>query len=115
MRIDHIGSTSVPDFPAKDVIDIQITIAAPEVADELIEPLLAAGYPQVASAYPELARALQSYADAARGVVERGFDAMKFDPMKLGRDGKDLDAIRVTISGSHVARAAGANPANQVE
>jgi galactonate dehydratase len=24
-----------------------------------------------------------AYADAARGVVERGFDAMKFDPMKL--------------------------------
>lgn len=28
LRIDHIGSTAVPDLPAKDVIDIQITIAA---------------------------------------------------------------------------------------
>ena len=27
-RIDHIGSTSVPDLPAKDVIDIQITVVA---------------------------------------------------------------------------------------
>jgi len=27
LRIDHIGSTSVPDLPAKDVIDIQITVA----------------------------------------------------------------------------------------
>jgi GrpB-like predicted nucleotidyltransferase (UPF0157 family) len=26
LRIDHIGSTSVPDLPAKDVIDIQVTI-----------------------------------------------------------------------------------------
>jgi GrpB-like predicted nucleotidyltransferase (UPF0157 family) len=26
-RIDHIGSTSVPGLPAKDVIDIQITVA----------------------------------------------------------------------------------------
>jgi GrpB-like predicted nucleotidyltransferase (UPF0157 family) len=28
LRIDHIGSTSVPGLPAKDVIDIQITVAA---------------------------------------------------------------------------------------
>jgi len=26
-RIDHIGSTSVPDLPAKDVIYVQITVA----------------------------------------------------------------------------------------
>lgn len=25
--IDHIGSTSVPQLPAKDIIDIQITVA----------------------------------------------------------------------------------------
>ncbi len=28
LRIDHIGSTSVPDLPAKDVIDIQVTASA---------------------------------------------------------------------------------------
>jgi GrpB-like predicted nucleotidyltransferase (UPF0157 family) len=28
LRIDHIGSTSVPGLPAKDVIDLQITVAA---------------------------------------------------------------------------------------
>jgi GrpB-like predicted nucleotidyltransferase (UPF0157 family) len=28
LRIDHIGSTAVPGLPAKDVIDIQITVAA---------------------------------------------------------------------------------------
>lgn len=27
VRIDHIGSTSVPGLPAKDIIDIQITVA----------------------------------------------------------------------------------------
>lgn len=34
LRIDHIGSTAVPDLPAKDVIDIQITVPAltPQVA-----------------------------------------------------------------------------------
>ena len=28
LRIDHIGSTSVPGLPAKDIIDIQVTVAA---------------------------------------------------------------------------------------
>lgn len=46
LRVDHIGSTAVPDFPAKDVIDIQITVESLAVADELVEPLLSAGYPR---------------------------------------------------------------------
>ena len=28
LRIDHIGSTAVPGLPAKDVIDVQVTVAA---------------------------------------------------------------------------------------
>lgn len=28
LRIDHIGSTAVPDLAAKDIIDVQITVAA---------------------------------------------------------------------------------------
>jgi len=28
LRIDHIGSTSVPGLPAKDVIDVQVTVSA---------------------------------------------------------------------------------------
>jgi GrpB-like predicted nucleotidyltransferase (UPF0157 family) len=39
LRIDHIGSTAVPGLPAKDVIDIQITLAA---LDELLLARLAA-------------------------------------------------------------------------
>ena len=46
-RIDHIGSTAVPEFDAKDVIDIQITVESLAVADELAESLLSAGYPRV--------------------------------------------------------------------
>jgi len=43
LRIDHIGSTSVPGLAAKDVIDIQVTVAALE--DETLRPLLeAAGF-----------------------------------------------------------------------
>jgi len=39
LRIDHIGSTSVPGLGAKDVIDIQITVSAltPEVRRTLID------------------------------------------------------------------------------
>ena len=42
LRIDHIGSTSVPGLGAKDIIDIQITVEAltPEVRNKLID----AGY-----------------------------------------------------------------------
>lgn len=44
VRVDHIGSTAVPDLDAKDVIDIQVTVASLDVADELVEALPAAGY-----------------------------------------------------------------------
>jgi dephospho-CoA kinase len=45
--VDHIGSTAVPEFDAKDVIDIQITVESLAVADELGEALLSAGYPRI--------------------------------------------------------------------
>jgi dephospho-CoA kinase len=44
VRIDHIGSTAVPGLDAKDVIDVQVTVASFDVADELTDALLAAGY-----------------------------------------------------------------------
>ena len=39
LRIDHIGSTSVPGMFAKDVIDIQVTVQSltPQVKDKLIQ------------------------------------------------------------------------------
>src|SRR5262245_7568219 len=42
LRIDHIGSTSVPGLAAKDVIDVQITVR--ELAPELREKLTQAGF-----------------------------------------------------------------------
>ncbi len=47
LRVDHIGSTAVPEYDAKDIIDIQITVESLAVADELAEPLLSAGYPRL--------------------------------------------------------------------
>jgi len=44
IRIDHIGSTSVPNLAAKDIIDIQITVAA--LNDDLNEAMESLGYKQ---------------------------------------------------------------------
>jgi GrpB-like predicted nucleotidyltransferase (UPF0157 family) len=40
LRIDHIGSTSVPGLAAKDIIDLQVTVAAldEQVTQAMIEP-----------------------------------------------------------------------------
>jgi dephospho-CoA kinase len=43
-RVDHIGSTSVPGLAAKDVIDLQVTVASLADADALSEPLARAGF-----------------------------------------------------------------------
>jgi dephospho-CoA kinase len=55
VRVDHVGSTAVPGLDAKDVIDVQVTVASLAVADELAEPLLAAGYPVVSGITADVA------------------------------------------------------------
>jgi dephospho-CoA kinase len=47
LRVDHIGSTAVPGMEAKDVVDVQITVVALEVADEISDALADVGYPRV--------------------------------------------------------------------
>lgn len=44
IRIDHIGSTSIPDLSAKPIIDIQISVASLEELDLFKEPLESLGY-----------------------------------------------------------------------
>ncbi|MCV7103847.1 dephospho-CoA kinase [Mycobacterium palustre] len=59
LRVDHIGSTALsgcPDFAAKDVIDMQITVESLAVADDLVEPLLAAGYPRIGHIAEDVAK-----------------------------------------------------------
>ncbi len=55
LRIDHIGSTAITGMDARDVIDVQVTVAGPETADELAEHLLAAGYPRIDAVTAEAA------------------------------------------------------------
>jgi dephospho-CoA kinase len=45
-RVDHVGSTAVPGLPAKDVIDIQLTVDALADADRLADALAEAGFPR---------------------------------------------------------------------
>ncbi|GAA4896098.1 dephospho-CoA kinase [Stackebrandtia albiflava] len=49
VAIDHIGSTSVPGLPAKDVIDVQIAVSDLDVADGFADRLGDAGFPAVES------------------------------------------------------------------
>jgi len=42
LRIDHIGSTAVPGLPAKDVIDIQITVTA--LNQDVVNAMASIGY-----------------------------------------------------------------------
>lgn len=65
VRVDHVGSTAVPVIEAKDVIDVQVTVESLAVADELVEPLLAAGYPRVAGITGDVAK------PDARSTAER--------------------------------------------
>jgi len=47
IRIDHIGSTSVPELPAKNLVDIQVVVADLEVADEVAAGARRAGFVRV--------------------------------------------------------------------
>ncbi len=44
LAIEHIGSTSVPDLPAKDVIDIDLIVADPTAEQDYVRDLEDAGF-----------------------------------------------------------------------
>jgi GrpB-like predicted nucleotidyltransferase (UPF0157 family) len=43
-RIDHIGSTSVPGLPAKDILDIQVTVGTEPELDDVAQLMAAADW-----------------------------------------------------------------------
>jgi dephospho-CoA kinase len=45
VRVDHIGSTAVPGLPAKDVIDLQVSVRSLADADAIRDSLASAGFP----------------------------------------------------------------------
>ena len=48
IRIDHIGSTSVPGLPAKNLVDIQVVVADMTTAHTVADAATAAGFVRVA-------------------------------------------------------------------
>lgn len=55
LRVDHVGSTSVDGLDAKDVVDIQATVASIEDADEIAGALAAVGFPRVSDVDSDVA------------------------------------------------------------
>lgn len=47
VRVDHIGATAVPDLPAPDVLELQITVADAGAADSIRDALAGAGFPEI--------------------------------------------------------------------
>ncbi|GAB3554821.1 dephospho-CoA kinase [Arthrobacter tumbae] len=47
LGVEHIGSTSIPGLRAKDVLDLQLTVASLQDADGLSDALAEAGYPRL--------------------------------------------------------------------
>lgn len=49
VALEHIGSTSVPGMPAKDVIDVQVGVTSLAAVDQpgLLQATAAAGFPRV--------------------------------------------------------------------
>jgi GrpB-like predicted nucleotidyltransferase (UPF0157 family) len=82
--IDHIGSTSVPGLAAKDIIDLQVTVASLTGADRLAPGFQQAGY--VLTPYqldhrpardPSDPGAAAAYARLKRGLAERLGDNLR--------------------------------------
>lgn len=46
LAVDHIGSTAVPGLPAKDVIDLQVSVRSLAEADAVADNLATAGFPR---------------------------------------------------------------------
>lgn len=44
LDVQHIGSTAVPDMPAKPIIDILTGVESMAIAERVVEPLLHSGY-----------------------------------------------------------------------
>ncbi|MDG4765477.1 dephospho-CoA kinase [Solwaraspora sp. WMMD406] len=70
-RVDHVGSTSVPGLPAKDVIDIQLTVGSLDDADRCGPALAAAGFPRLPGDWWDSAKPDPGEVPAARRWPKR--------------------------------------------
>jgi dephospho-CoA kinase len=73
LRVDHIGSTAIPGLPAKDVIDLQLTVSTLDDTEALVGPLTEAGFifrpgidrDQPHAGYPDPAQWARRYFNSA--------------------------------------------------
>lgn len=72
LRIDHIGSTSVPNLAAKDIIDIQVTVA--DLADQSIDQRVArSGYRMKHSVTTDVLVGLDASGDAQHPELSKRY------------------------------------------
>jgi dephospho-CoA kinase len=67
-RIEHVGPTSLADAPARDVLDVELEVAALQDTSAVVEPLAAAGFPRVAGHARDRRSAEHRNADPGRAV-----------------------------------------------
>lgn len=89
LRVDHIGSTSVPGLVAKDLVDLQAIVERLD-ADAIVDDFAAKGYELVAN---PLAR--RDHVPAAWEGPEDAWDKLLFRP----RTGRPVNA-HVRVAGS---------------
>jgi putative glutamine amidotransferase len=68
LRIDHVGSTSVPGLAAKPVIDIQVSVASIAPRPAVVDPLVRIGYTHAVDPVETDHEFLSKEADGARSV-----------------------------------------------
>ncbi len=89
LRIDHIGSTSVPGLAAKDVIDVQVTLKDFSYTSQLVTALGSLGYtliPHITSDHlPPL-----SQGSGAHPVASAAYAQIKTSLSKLHPDDVDF-------------------------
>lgn len=72
--VDHIGSTAVPGLPAKDLIDLMLSVRTLDEADELAGTLARAGLPRRAGEWADNARGIpgQTWPKRLHGSADPG-------------------------------------------
>ncbi|MDT0215249.1 dephospho-CoA kinase [Rothia sp. ARF10] len=74
VTVEHIGSTSVPGLPAKDVIDLQVGVASLDGADEqaFVDALARCGFPRVGEAAHDNGKDGQDWPKRFHGSADPG-------------------------------------------
>lgn len=70
-RIDHIGSTAVPDLAAKPIVDIQVSVVDVEDEDAYRPDLEAAGYELARRDSPTVNHYAQAKTEVIADIMER--------------------------------------------